>query len=101
MLLASSSALNHQPAVHPHEPGNHLTTSLAGLVVSAVRRLPCRAFGFYLRVRSSLQALGRVLISVAYPIRPFCPHLLNPSVTLASSHGGLFKCGQKLPGNEQ
>lgn len=33
MPLASSPALNHQPAVHPHEPGIHLTTSLAGGVV--------------------------------------------------------------------
>lgn len=34
MPLASSSALNHQPAVHPHEPGHFLTTSLAGGVVA-------------------------------------------------------------------
>ena len=45
MLLASSPALNNQPAVHPHEPGIHLTTSLVGLVVRVLRRPPCRANG--------------------------------------------------------
>jgi hypothetical protein len=94
--------------VHPHEPGIHLTTSLAGGVVSHLRHRSCRTFGaftfaFVSRVLTGcrrLAALCRVE-SFASPIRPFCPHLPNPSVTLASSHGGLFKCGQKLPGNEQ
>lgn len=45
MSPASSSALNHQPAVHPHEPGHFLTTSLAGLVVRVLRLQPCRASG--------------------------------------------------------
>lgn len=108
MPLASSAALNHQPAVHPHEPGIHLTTSLAGDVVTASIHGLCRAHGVVLLTFVVLDQVGcRRLVTVcrvdfANPlVRPFCPHLPNPSVTLASSHGGLFKCGQKLPGNEQ
>ena len=97
----TASSAPHKPAVHPHEPGNHLATTLAGAVAHFLRRLPCRAFGVSLRVRFCRQASGRALVCLASLIRPFCPHENNPSVTLTSSHGGLFKCGQKLPGNEQ
>ena len=45
MLRASLSTPHDQPAVHPHEPGIHLTTSLAGLVVRVLRLQPCRASG--------------------------------------------------------
>lgn len=45
MSLASSPALNNQPAVHSHEPGIHLTTSLAGGVVSVLRHRSCRTSG--------------------------------------------------------
>lgn len=78
-------------------------TSRADLAGSA------RAFGsLFFRVRSCLQALTVSACAVVRAaslirLRPICPHLDKPCfrVTLTSSHGGLFKCGQKLPGNEQ
>lgn len=48
MSLASSPAFHDQPAVHPHEPGHFLTTSLAGGVVSHLRHRSCRTFGAFL-----------------------------------------------------
>lgn len=145
MRLSSSPTFNHQPAVHPHEPGHFLTTSLAGLVVallgrrtwmgsalppcglafcganplpgagrespgtlSVLRHRSCRTsgvlpFAFVPRAQTGCRRLAALCrVDFANPlVRPFCPHLPTPSVTLTSSHGGLFKCGQKLPGNEQ
>jgi hypothetical protein len=44
-MLRASSAPHDQPAVHPHEPGHFLTTSLAGLVVRVLRLRSCRTSG--------------------------------------------------------
>lgn len=57
MPLASSPTFHNQPAVHPHEPGIHLTTSLAGAVVPVLRHWSCRTSGV------------AVLACLAFPIR--------------------------------
>lgn len=73
MLLASSSALNHQPAVHPHEPGHLLTTSLAGGVVSHLRHRSCRTFGAFFDRLGCRRPIDLVPC-LAFPIRQTgCP----------------------------
>ena len=73
MSLASSPALNNQPAVHPHEPGHFLTTSLAGGVVSVLRLRSCRtsgvaSFAFVSRVHTGCRRLVALVPCLTAPI---------------------------------
>ncbi len=73
MLLASSSTFDHQPAVHPHEPGIHLTTSLAGLVVRSLRHRSCRTSGAFLDRLGCRRPID-LTSCLAFPIRQTgCP----------------------------
>lgn len=74
MPHASSPTFHDQPAVHPHEPGHFLTTSLAGLVVRSFRHSPCRAHGVAsfdcsARVRSGCRRLAALVSCFASPMR--------------------------------
>lgn len=70
----ASSAPHDQPAVHPHEPGIHLTTSLAGLVVRALRHRSCRTYGALsfdcsARVLTGCRRLVALVSCLAFPMR--------------------------------
>lgn len=78
-MLRASSAPHDQPAVHPHEPGHFLTTSLAGAVVSVLRLQSCRTSGvasFHIvsRVHTGCRRLVALVPCLTTPIRPTgCP----------------------------